>query len=262
MNADYWHRQDPEKPLYQDIVWSRPENKNQAGKLAIVGGDAQGFAAVGDAFNAASEAGIGSCRVMLPDVLERTVSRIFPAAEFGPSTPSGSFGKQALAELLSLSAWADGTLLAGDLGRNSETAVLLEQFALKYSGQLTITKDAADYYIKSPANIINRANTTLVISLSQLQKLFVASRQPSAITFNMDVIRLIEALHAMTLEYPLTLIIKHVGTVFVAVNGQVSSTKLKQDEKIWRVKTAAKTSVWWLQNPGKAFEGITSSITI
>jgi NAD(P)H-hydrate repair Nnr-like enzyme with NAD(P)H-hydrate dehydratase domain len=262
MDTDYWHRQDPDNPLYQDLIWSRPENKNLAGKLAIIGGDAQGFAAVGDAFNAADVAGIGTCRVILPDVLERTVSRVFPAAEFAPSTPSGSFAKQALAELLGLSTWADGVLVAGDMGRNSETAIVLEQFAEKHNGQLTITKDAADYFIESPNSVLNRENTAMVITMAQAQKLFTAAKQASAITFNMDVVRLIEALHRMTLEYPLTLVIKHLGTVFVAVNGQVSSTKLKQDEKIWRVKTAAKTSVWWLQNPTKTFEAITSSITI
>ena len=40
----------------------------------------------------------------------------------------------ALAPLLDLAQWADGVLLAGDIGRNSETTVLLETFMSKYHG--------------------------------------------------------------------------------------------------------------------------------
>ena len=46
--------------------------------------------------------------------------------EYAPSTPSGSFSTQALGELQAMANWADGTLIAGDIGRNSETAILLE----------------------------------------------------------------------------------------------------------------------------------------
>src|SRR3954462_7666379 len=113
MDRTYWHKQTPDKPLFPDLLWSRPENKRQAGKLLIVGGNTHGFAAAGEAYAEAIKAGIGTARVLLPDGLQKTVGRVFEAGEYAPSTPSGSFGRQALAELLSLSRWADGTLLAG-----------------------------------------------------------------------------------------------------------------------------------------------------
>jgi ADP-dependent NAD(P)H-hydrate dehydratase / NAD(P)H-hydrate epimerase len=257
---DYWLKQTAEQALFPDLLWSRPENKARAGKLLVVGGNVHGFAAAGTAYSEALKAGVGTVRVLLPDRLQKTVSKLFPEAEFAPSTPSGSFGRRALAELLELSAWADAVLLAGDFGRNSETAILLESFVQKYSGQLTLTKDAADYFTTAPQTVINRLETLLVISFAQLQKIGVKSRFPKAFTFDMGLVPLVENLHEFTQQYSAAIVVKHHENILVGVNGQVSSTKLEKDLETWRVATAAHAATWWLQNPGKPFEALTISL--
>jgi hypothetical protein len=260
MDRDFWHKQTSVKPLYPDLLWSRPENAAHAGKLLIVGGNLYGFNNPANAFTEARKAGIGVARVLLPDSLRKTIGKVFEAGEFAPSTPSGSFSQKALGELLPLAAWADATLLSGDLGRNSETAILLEKFADKYSGQLTITCDAADYFTSSPATIIARPDTLWVVSMAQLQKLGTGVRFATAFTYGMDILRFVDALHEFTKRYRLTIIVKHLDNIFVAANGQISSTKLDDDIQIWRLKTASFAAVWWLQNPGKPFEALTTSI--
>jgi hypothetical protein len=256
----YWTRQTRAKPLFPDLLWSRPENRAHAGKLLITGGNAYGFAAPAEAYAEAVKAGIGTARVLLPDSLQKTVGRVFAAGEYAPSTPSGSFGQKTLAELLSFSNWSDATLLAGDFGRNSETAILLEKFIQKYSGQLTITQDAADYFIKTPADSLNRHDTLFVISFAQLQKLAIGAGFTKAFTYEMDFIRLVENLHEFTKNYPVHVITRHHDNIFAAVNGQVSTTAIEPEPKIWRVKTAAHAATWWLQNPGKPFEALTTSL--
>ena len=159
-----------------------------------------------------------------------------------------------------MSQWADAVLLAGDFGRNSETAILLEQFIVKYTGQLTLAKDAADYFIKSPAALLARPNTLAVLSFAQLQKIAVNARFVTAFTFDMDFLRLVEALHDFTRQHQTAIVVKHLQTVFAADKGQVSTTKLDNDLDIWRVKTAAQAAVWWLQNPSKSFESITTAL--
>jgi hypothetical protein len=134
MTPDFWHKQTADKPLYPDMQWSRPENRLFAGKLLVIGGSVHGFAAAGEAYAQATKAGIGTARMYLPDALQKVLGRTFEAGEFGPATPSGSFSQRALAEALAMANWGDGTLLAGDLGRNSETAIFLEKFAAKYAG--------------------------------------------------------------------------------------------------------------------------------
>lgn len=262
MSSDkpYWQRQVPDEPLFPDLLWSRPENRNQAGKLLIVGGNAYGFAAAGEAFSAAEAAGVGTARVLLPDSLQKTVGKVFAAGEYAPSTPSGSFSRKALAEVLAMAGWADAVLLAGDFGRNSETAVVLEQLLVKYEGRLTVTKDAADYFARNPEPLLGRRGTLLVLSFAQLQKLASGAGFTTAFTFEMDFLRLVEALHEFTLKHPAAVIVRHLDTAFVAADGRVSTTKLENEAPIWRVRTAAAACVWWLQNPGKTFEALTAAV--
>lgn len=260
MDNTHWRKQTIDKPLFPDLIWSRPENKQLAGKLLIIGGNVHGFSAPAEAYQASIKAGIGTTRALVPDSLQKTMGRAFEAGIFAPSTPSGSFSQKALAVALDEAAWADGVLIAGDLGRNSETAILLEQLAVKYPGQLTITKDAADYFVSTPKALLGRDSTLLVVSFAQLQKLAVAMRFTMAFTFSMDFLQLTEALHQFTQQYHIHVIVKHLQNIFVATDGEVSATTLKNDEETWRVKTAAYASVWWLQNPSKTFEALSTSV--
>jgi hypothetical protein len=260
MQQTYWQRQALDKPLFPDLLWSRPENRTFAGKLLIIGGNAHGFAAPANAFTEAERSGIGVARVLLPDSLRATIGRVFVAGEYAPSTPSGSFGQQTLAELIAMSDWSDGVLFAGDLGRNSETAILLEQSVATYKGQLTITKDALDYLTSAPQAVLQRPNTLLVASFAQLQKIATRVHFPTAFTFSMDLLRLIELLHEFTTRYDVWLITKHLDTICVAGQGQVSTTKVSEQITTWRVTSAAHAATWWLQTPSKPFAAMTSAV--
>ncbi len=256
----YWHRQTPDKPLYPDMVWSRPENKAYAGKLLIVGGNLYGFRGPAEAYSEAVKAGIGTARVLLPDALAKTLGKSFEAGEFAPSTPSGSFSQKALGELLPMAHWADGVLIADSLGRNSETAILLEKFAAKYTGQLTIAGEAADYFIQAPATVLARPDTLLVISLAQLQKLAMTAASTTPFTSYMDLLRFVDALHGFTVGQPYAVITEHLGNIFIAINGTISSTRPYETNSPWQIRAAARAATWWLQNPGKTFEAITTSL--
>lgn len=260
MSTNYWVKQDPKQPLFPDLAWSKPENKMHAGKLLIIGGNLHGFSAPAAAFNAAEKAGIGMTRVILPNAIQKSVKTFMPEADFAPSTPSGSFALAGLDVFLEHSGWADAVLFAGDLGRNSETAVLLESFLQKFHGQLCLTKDALDYFVETPGAIIDRQDTLVVASFAQLQKLFTNSKSQTALTHDMDLIRLTSALHAFTSEHQLHIITKHHDIYLVASRGQVSTTKELTPQDIWRVSTAAAATVWWLQHHTKPFEALTSSV--
>lgn len=262
MERDYWLRQEPGKPLFPELEWSRPENRQAAGKLLVIGGNVHGFAAPAEAYAAASKAGAGAVRVLLPDALRKVVGMVLENGEFAPSTPaSGSFSQKALSDWLSFSSWADAVLIAGDIGRNAETAILLEKYLDKHPTAITLTKDAVDYIIASPRNALMRTGTLVVLSLSQLQRLGIAAKFPRAVTFRMDLLHLAAWLHDFTTEYHCYLIVKHHDQLIAAVHGRVSSTRLTTDQPIWRVATAATASVWWLQNPSKPFEALTTALS-
>jgi hypothetical protein len=257
----YWHKQTKAAPLFPQLEWSRPENRQQAGKLLIVGGNAHGFAAPAEAYAAATRAGIGTARALLPDALRKIVGIIIEQAEFAPSTQgSGSFSQKALDGLLDLSAWADGVLFAGDFGRNAETAILLEKYLAKSSQAVTLTKDAVDYVTSAPQPVLARERTLLALTLAQLQRLGVAAKVAQPVRYSMDLLQLVDWLHDFTATFAPYVVVKHLDTIFVAVSGQVGTTKVPHDLEHWRVKTAAAASVWWLQNPSKPFEALTAAI--
>ena len=257
MEHTYWQKQPADQPLFPDLLWSRPENKAMAGKLGIIGGNAHGFSAPAEAYTFASDAGIGTARVLLPDSLKSTVGRVFEAGEYAPSTPSGSFSQKSIAEFLELSVWADGILFAGDFGQNSETAIILEKFLTKYSGPVTITGDSINYFISHAQKLLARPDTLLVLEMPQLQKLATKAKFPQAFTSNMDLLRVVEVLHNFSGAFKPAVIIRHQETIFVAMDGQVSTTK----SYFMSNQIAPYAAVFWLQNPTKPFEALTSSIT-
>lgn len=260
MEHTYWHRQTADKPLFPDMLWSQPESRATSGKLLIVGGSLHGFAAPAEAYAHANKAGIGTARVLLPDAVKKLIGPVLESGEFAPSTPSGSFSKKALAELMDHASWADGFLIAGELDRNSETAILLEQFITKYTGPLTITRDAVDYFKNTALLIAGRPQTVIVLSMGQLQKLCASVRLTTAVTLSMDLVKLVESLHDLSDAYPCGFITKHHNQMVVSCGGEVSSTKISVDMPVWRVRTAARAAVWHLQNPTRMFEALSTSI--
>ena len=259
MTDTYWHKQTKDQPLFPDLLWSRPENKAHAGKLLIIGGNSFGFAAPAEAFMAATKAGAGSVRVVLPLKVKKVTDNLMPSLEYAASTPSGSFGKQALGDFLEHASWADGALFAGDLGRNSETAILMESFLAKHAGQVTLANDAVDYCLTNASPALKRPETLVVCTMSQLQKLGVLAHSETAFTHNMDLLRLVDGLHALTKRFTAKIIIGHLDHIIVAVDGRVSMTPLTESSG-WATVAAADAAVWWLQNPAKTFESLTTSV--
>lgn len=255
----YWVKQIAGKPLFPDLVWSRPEHKAHAGKLFIIGGNTHGFIDPAEAYTHALKAGAGSVRVLLPDAVHKLAGSVLPQVEFAPSTPSGSFGHQALAEVTQGAAWADGVLLAGNFGHNSETTILLEKLLHKHPGQITLTKDAVDSLVNSSATLLE-GSRLYVVTIAQLQKLATRLRAKHPITFGMSLIQLADSLHEITKTYRLAVIVKHLDQYLVATDGRVSSTKTTHDTKKWRLQTATYASTWWLQNPAKPFEALTTAV--
>jgi len=260
MDYSYWRKQIPGTPLFPDIEWSKPEQRGLAGKLGIIGGNKLGFAGVAEAYQTAAEAGAGEVRVLLPDVLKKTIPPIITGTVFAATNPSGSLAKDAIAELNALGEWANSILLVGDAGRSGETAVVYERFIEKYEGQLILTRDAIDLVKNGAEMLVERPNTVLVTSFAQLQKLFQSVYYPKVLTFSMQLTNLVEAVHKFTITYPVTLVVLHKDHIVIASGGEVVSQAWDSPMLIWRGTVAAKAAAYWLWTPSKPLEAIASSI--
>lgn len=260
MDLSYWKRQTLSQPLFPDIEWSKPEQRSLAGKLGIIGGNKLGFAGVAEAYMVASSAGAGQLRVVLPDVLKKTIPATITDTQFAPTNPSGSLSKDAAPELHTLASWADAVLMIGDAGRSSETAILYEQFLQDYRGPLIITRDAIDLVKNSTQTLVDRPDTVIIASFAQLQKLFQSVYYPKVLTFSMQLTNLVEALHKFTITYPVTIAVLHKDTLIVAHNGGVVTTPWENPLAIWRGNTAAKVAAYILWNRAKPLEAVATAI--
>ena len=256
----YWKKQTHDKALFPDIEWNKPEQKSLAGRLAIIGGNKLGFVAIHDAYETAQNLGAGSIRAILPDVLKKTIPASVTDASFLPSNLSGGFSREALDEFKNACEWADVCLLIGDTGRNSETAMVFEAM-IEGTGQMVITRDAVDLLMHVMQRLVDRDNTTLIISFAQLQKIFQTVYYPKVLSFSMQLLQLVEALHKFTITYPVTIVTFHNEQLIVAHGGNVISQEFSQPMAIWRGITATRAASYLLWNPTKPLEAISTSFT-
>ncbi|MEI6850805.1 MAG: hypothetical protein WCK26_02445 [Candidatus Saccharibacteria bacterium] len=256
----YWHQQTIDKPLYPDIEWSKPEQQSNRGRLGIIGGNKLGFMSVAASYNTALKTGAGEVRVLLPDILRKSIPATMTEVIFGATNPSGGLSRDALIEMKTIGDWATGVLLIGDAGRNSETSILYEDFITDYKGPLTITRDAIDLIKNNDIQLVDRPNTLLVMSFAQLQKLFQIVYYPKVLTFSMQLINLVEAIHKFTITYPISISVLHKDTLLVASGGEVTSTPWSEPTDIWNGKTATNTAVYWLWANNKIVESATTSL--
>ena len=260
MDYSYWKKQERGTPLFPDIEWSKPEQRGQAGKLGIIGGNQLGFAGVAEAYGVATEAGVGQVRVLLPDVLRKTIPPEITDAVFGPTNQSGSLTKEAVAEMNAVGEWANSILLIGDAGRSSETAIAYEQFIQHYQGQLVLTRDAIDLIKNGSQALVDRPDTLLVASFAQLQKLFQYVYYPKVLTFSMQLTNFVEAVHKFTITYPVSLAVLHKDHLVIAHAGEVVTVPWDNPMAIWRGSVAARAAAYWLWSPKKPLEAVATSI--
>jgi NAD(P)H-hydrate repair Nnr-like enzyme with NAD(P)H-hydrate dehydratase domain len=255
----YWKKQLTNKPLYPDVEWNKPEQRAHAGRLGIIGGNKLGFAGVGEAYGVATKNGVGDVRVLLPDVLKKTIPSVMTDVIFGATNPSGSLAKDAQTEMQALGTWATGILLIGDAGRNSETAILYEDFLKDYTGPLTITRDAVDLVKNSASTLVERPDTLLVVSFAQLQKIFQAVYYPKILTFSMQLAQLVDAVHKFTITYPVSILVLHKDYIVIAESGTVTTTEWQNPMAIWRGSVATQAASYWLWNPKTPLVSATAS---
>lgn len=247
---EYWQHQTKDAALFPDVIWAKPETASGAGKLLIIGGSAGNMANVARAYAQAQEAGAGTISLLVPDSL-RAVTKQIPYIQYAPSNPSGGFAKSALAELLDVSVGQDGVLLAGDLGKNSETSILLESFIQKYVGTLIISPESIESFAAGYTQFLTRENTILCLTRPQLRNLCIEIRSEHAITSQIDKTKLAQILHELSQKYKVSFVIES-DQIWVAKNGLVADC----DKTNY---SSAKSAVWAIQQPQKLFQTLVSS---
>jgi NAD(P)H-hydrate repair Nnr-like enzyme with NAD(P)H-hydrate dehydratase domain len=247
--AGYW-KQQRDKPLYPDLLWSKPVTKRGAGKLLIIGGSSAGFSVVARSFAGSSAAGAGHVRAVVPDSL-RKITHGFDFIEYAPSNPSGGFAKTSLAELLELAGWSDGVLIAGDLGKNSETSLLIEQFMQTCPKTMIIATNALTTITLDASDILSSDQRVVMFTHRDIQNAARELKVLQPITSTQAPPQFAQSLKEVSESCRSFVMVVDNQTLWVTHQGEVISTTSSQNENI-----APLAAVWALQNPTKIKEAL------
>lgn len=222
---DYWEQQ-KDKPLFPDLLWSRPENKALLPKVSIVGGSKHGFVKAAAVYQNVLETGSSSLKLLLPDALKDSL----PANSdfiFIESTKTGSFSSSLFDNLRAIQASSDIVIVSEDSGKESELTQALHKIISEDNCDLMMVGESAlanDSYFD---DIINRQkNTVFVIEPRQLQK--ITSRLPVQVSFRSSdgLVDLVKGLHQITSVLGAVIFVVSTNKeVIISVNGDVFSTK-------------------------------------
>jgi NAD(P)H-hydrate repair Nnr-like enzyme with NAD(P)H-hydrate dehydratase domain len=251
-----WLKQ-TDKPLFPDLIWSRPQRKTQAGHLLIIGGHSNGFDTIAKIYTAAIEAGVGEIKVALPDRLRKLLAGLIETAIFVPSTPSGSIGEKALADLLTYTDWGDLTILC-QLGTNSETALLTARFINRYRQKLVLMDDMLHTLSADIDTLIKRPNTLWVVSSGELKSLVQHSKTDLFFKNEMGLMPFVKGLDKLSKTTKQPVVSVYEKTVVVAADNRVTTTECSKKPDIQAL--GAWCSVWWLQQPDKLLESLTTAV--
>ena len=231
VDYDYWEKQGI-SPLFPEVDLDRPEQRRLAGKILIIGGNKNAFFTVANAMQVADKIGAGEVRVLMPSSVKGQVPST-PEVYFAQSEKgSGAFGKEAVSEMLVQADWADTVVLIGDVGKNAETTVALADFLRKCMKPVFITRDAVDAIIPEVADwsLLREAETCLLLTLPQLQRMLRTMYYPKVVTLSMPMNQLVETLHKFTLSFGMTIVTFHDGQIIVAQSGNVITQPISETD--------------------------------
>lgn len=248
--------QKKESPAYPEMLWSKPENKNYAGSMLLIGGNSEGFNNLSDGFALLNKEVIKAVNVATVDSLKKKIGQFLTSAHYLPSNPSGGFANNALDELSYLSNINDYVLLIGDLGGSSETEMLIENLINDQKQNITIANDGIDIFLNTAAHTIERGKLNLVIEFNKLQKLLIKLKITKALTSDTTLLGIAEILSELTKSFDISIITDFNNQILYSFNSRVGL--IKADFVI--NKLAIKSATWLMQNPEKQFEAISCAL--
>lgn len=258
--ADLSYLKKQDFPLFADLLWNIPEQKT--GRISLIGGNSQNFANIikmAEFLN--SSFPLESVSITLPDTLKKSLPPITDL-NFAPSTESGSFKKSQ--ELNQAAESADFTIFAGDLSKNSATAIAIAEAINHASSPILLTRDSIDLVVSDIDSFAERDNLYILASLMQLQKIFRALYFPKVLLLSMPLTSVLEVLHKFTLSYPTTIITYHQDQIIVANSGKIITTPIDSTAyapiTLWSGQLACKIAGLNLYNKGTPLEATAAAI--
>ncbi len=234
--------------------------KSRAGRLLVVGGQKNEFSLVQAIYEITEAAGIGECQALVPDTLRKIIGEA-AYIRYAPAAPSGSLGKAALAELLSIVNDLDGLIVGGNLTSNAETAVMVESLIREVDIPVLITEETVEILKFEPGLVTGNPKALVVTTMSGLFALANHHHMPIAIRPDEGVVGKIEILtQLMAVSKCVYLVFGH--EILVGAEGETSLTSLDNDLSELPAAAIGVGVALWIQNQTKTFAALTTAAYI
>jgi NAD(P)H-hydrate repair Nnr-like enzyme with NAD(P)H-hydrate dehydratase domain len=258
MNQTNWLKQTVSAPLFDNLLWSRPENRSLAGKVLVIGGNLHGFSKTVGSYQRLIKSGVGTVKVLLPKKVFKIIGQISEDVIFCPDTDSGSFGPESYGDMVEFSSLCDSIYFPGELTNNSQTLIVVEKFISSTTKSLIFSDDSIDLALNLSERTLARANTVFIGEFSRIQKLLIKMGTEKAITHDLGLTNLVEVLQDFSLKHELSIVTFHQQNIVIANKGIVCTTKLSSKNE--DISDLGSECVCWVsQNPNNIFQSLCCS---
>lgn len=244
------------EPLYPKILFNRPVTRGGAGRLLVAGGHLGELSQPTALNQLALAAGVGECRVVMPDVLAKLVGGA-PGVYFAAATESGSLAREALGRILELSEEADALVLGSSLSANSNTTMLTERLATEVQRPLVLVDEALTALAHNQDVTAHRPDTLIIATMAEVFKLCGALGIAINVRPGGGLINKLEIIQALAAASKATYAVFGTETI-IAAGGSLSVTPVNYRLSVTPALFYAVLSTYWIQNRSQPLAGLTT----
>jgi NAD(P)H-hydrate repair Nnr-like enzyme with NAD(P)H-hydrate dehydratase domain len=223
----------------------------------VVGGHSGEFSVPTAMHQLATAAGIGECRVVMPDVLAKFLGGA-PGTYFVPSSSSGSLAREALGRILELSEDADAVALGASLSNNSNTTMLIEKLIGEVKRPVIIFDEALTTLKTDITQVTDNPDALLIVTMAEVFKLCGQLQIPINIRKGAGLINKLEIIQdlkaASRCQYAVF------GTeIIIAADTDMVVTPINYRLSLVPTIFYAVLGAFWLQNPTNRRAGLATA---
>lgn len=238
-------RFDPTEALSK-LSWQKPERRDQAGRVLIIGGFNSKLKDTNSIYSAAISSGVGSASVLVPESLARAFkikSLDLVGLHLDHYFGLTDQGERVLKEELHFS----DALIVADTGSNSQTSLKLAKIISDSLVPTTLSLESSPFLISHSAELIENARLTLILTLPTLQKIIknlsLATSKPLLTTSQPN--QKTELLAEVQSQVPATLVLIDDGLVYYSDK----NFYIRRDLNLSSQELAAKLTAWSIWAP-------------
>ncbi len=252
--GNYWLKQQEDKPLFEDVLWMKPENPHQRPKVLIIGGSPHGLATTIKLYDAIKSKAAYQTKVAMPRSVEKIIGTTLDDAVFVDSTPSGEISVDAKTELLAMLGWAQAVVISDDLGNNSQTELMLPGLVQAAEAPVFVLGHSIELIQKSADDLAGKDNLIILGNVSEAAR-FTA--HTSVALQNSDgLVQFIDKLERQSKSRKYSVVTLHQDRVVVS-NSRASTSKIS-NQTDWGVRFVAQSIQFAKNFDSQQFEALTT----